>query len=423
MDAASHNIYVRAHNASRRAVAMTTAVQKLSTWRLGGPTCHVGIAVHCTAIFMALYAGDAFEMADGLQLMPGDLVFGLTPRTAAVIVGGGLGFAFGVVAQRTRFCLRRAIAGDPEERSSALGVWAMALAVAISGTGLLLATALIDLSGHRFLAPRLPFLAVIAGGVMFGVGMVLTRGCASRLTVLAGTGNLRAATSLIVFAVLAHATLKGVLAPVRTTLGAVTIDLGARASLSALPGGAVLWCTLAAIGLIVVAWRSEASIRLLLGGAAIGALAPLGWLATGWLLKDDFDPIPLESIALTSAGAETLFWWVASSAIPPTFGVGFLGGILAGSCLAAVASREFKVTGFTDETPTGNYLVGAALMGLGGVLAGGCTVGAGLSGVGTLSVSAIIALASIVAGGLAASAVMRRSRPPSTVSAGLRVAQ
>lgn len=341
--------------------------------------------------------------------MPGDLAFGLTPRAAAVLAGGGLGLAFGILAQRTRFCLRRGLAGDSAERLSAIGVWAMALAVAVVGTSLLTTSGVVDLSGHRFFAPRMPVLAIAAGGAMFGVGMVLARGCASRLTVLAGTGNLRAVATLIVFAVVAHATLKGVLAPVRTTLGAVAIDLGGATSLAAFPGGILLWTSVATIALLIVAWRSGAGFWLLIGGAAIGSLAPLGWLVTGWLLKDEFDPVPLESIALTSAGAETLFWWVASSAIPPTFGVGFLAGILVGSFLAAISFGEFKIAGFTDATPTGNYLAGGLLMGLGGVLAGGCTVGAGLAGAGTLSVAAILALGSIVAGARLAAAVMRRS--------------
>jgi uncharacterized membrane protein YedE/YeeE len=353
--------------------------------------------------------------------MSADLAFGLTPRTAAVAVGAALGLAFGILAQRTRFCLRRGIAGEPEERPAALGVWAMGLAAAIAGTAAVMASGLVDLSGHRFFAARLPIVAILVGGLMFGIGMVLARGCASRLTVLAGTGNLRAVTVLIVFAAVAHAALKGALAPVRTALGAYTVDVGSATSLAALPGGTPLWAALTVLVLLVVSLRSGARLGHLIGGAAIGALAPLGWLATGWLLKDEFDPIPLESVALTSAGAETLFWWVASSAIQPTFGVGFLAGVIGGSFLAAVASREFKIAGFTDATPTGNYLAGGALMGLGGVLAGGCTVGAGLAGAGALSVAAILALLSIAAGGLLAAAVSRRASPSlSTLALGLR---
>jgi len=235
---------------------------------------------------------------------------------------------------------------------------------------------------------------------------VLARGCSSRLTVLAGTGNLRALVAIVVFALVAHATLKGALAPMRTTLASVGVDLNGNSSLAAWPGGPSLWAGLAIAALVALAIRSGARTRDLVGGALIGALAPLGWLATGWLLKDDFDPVTVESLSLTSAGADTIFWWVASSAIQPTFGVGFVAGVVAGSALAAALAREWKLVGFTEETSTGRYLAGGALMGVGGVLAGGCTVGAGLSGVPTLSVAAILAFTSIIAGGLLARAVV-----------------
>ncbi len=348
--------------------------------------------------------------------MSAELVFGLTPRTASVLIGAGLGLAFGILAERTRFCLRRAVAGAADERPEALGVWAIALAVALAGTAVAIGSGLVDLTDHRFLAARLPIVAIVVGGLLFGIGMVLARGCASRLTVLAGTGNLRALTVLIVFAAVAHAALKGALAPIRTSLGAYTVDLGGINTLAALPGGATLWSAVGVAALLVIVARSGARPAYLVGGALIGALAPLGWLATGWLLKDEFDPITAESIALTSAGAETLFWWVASSAIQPTFGVGFLVGVVGGSFLSSLLARDFKVVGFTEATPTGRYLAGGVLMGLGGVLAGGCTVGAGLSGVATLSVSAILALASIVAGAAVAQALSRLNLRAATMA-------
>ena len=335
----------------------------------------------------------------------------LSPRAASVVIGAGLGLAFGMLAQRTRFCLRRAIAGPVRERSAAWGTWSMALAVAMAGTTAILASGLVDLADHRLLTARLPIAAILAGGLLFGIGMVLARGCASRLTVLAGTGNLRALTAVIVFAAVAHATLKGALSPVRTVLGAYAVDLGAVTTLAALPGGRVLWSAAAVAACLVMAVRSTAPRSHLAGAVLIGALAPLGWLATGWLLRDDFEPVPAESIALTSAGAETLFWWVASTAIQPTFGVGFLTGVVSGSAIAALLAREWRLVGFTEETPTGRYLAGGALMGIGGVLAGGCTIGAGLAGLPTLSIAALLAFVAIVVGAVVARWTFSLERP------------
>jgi len=329
-----------------------------------------------------------------------------TARQASVIFALLVGVLFGVLAQRSRFCLRRAVAGDAGERKSAAGVWLTGLAVAVLGTQAAIHAGLLDVSEHRFLAAELPWLAIVAGGLMFGAGMVLTRGCVSRLTVLTGQGNLRALTVLVIFAIAAHATLKGVFAPLRTTLGAVTLPLGDAASLAALPGGAWLAAGLIAAAALIFALRSGARPTTLALGALVGALVPLAWVGTGYILYDDFDPIALESLSFTSPAAESLFWSVASSSIPAGFGTGLLGGVVLGALIAALVSREFRWQSFESPAQTGRYLAGAVLMGVGGVLAGGCSVGAGLSGVSTLSVAAVLALVAIVAGGAIAARLL-----------------
>jgi uncharacterized membrane protein YedE/YeeE len=322
----------------------------------------------------------------------------LTPREAAIGLGLILGLLYGMLAEVTGFCLRRAVAGEAGERAEASGVWFAALAVAVVAVQAAVGAGWISFADHRFLAAELPWAAVIAGGVMFGAGMVLTRGCVSRLTVLAGSGNLRAVLVLAVFAIVAHATLKGVLAPLRTGLGSLTLPLGEGASLAALPGGTALWAGLIAVGGLTVAARSGASLKNLALAAGIGLLAAAGWVGTGYVLYDEFDPMAMESLSFTSPAAETLFWGVASTSIPAGFGVGLLGGVVAGAFFAALLGGRFRWQSFESPRQTGRYLAGAALMGVGGVLAGGCTVGAGLSGVPTLSVAAILALAAIAAG-------------------------
>lgn len=329
-----------------------------------------------------------------------------TPLSASLVAGAVIGTIFGILAQLSRFCLRRGLVGNGSERSSALGLWLTALLVAIAGTQALTIMGIVDFSEQRFLASSVAAPAIILGGLLFGAGMVLARGCASRLTVLTGTGNLRALVAVITFAVIAHATLKGAFAPLRVWLSSFTLDLGATTTLSALPGGPLLWAGLTIAALAAYIFRLNIGAKNLAYGAAIGALVPLGWFTTGALLFDEFDPITLESLAFTSASSETLFWTVAGTAIAPGFGVGFFAGVLSGSAIAALSSSEFKWEGFTQDVPTHRYLIGGSLMGLGGVLAGGCTVGAGLSGVSTLSFSAALALASIIAGALATKAAL-----------------
>ena len=343
----------------------------------------------------------------------------MSPVSASVILGLVLGLVFGAAAQISRFCLRRGVVGPKPERTAALGTWLTALAAAILGTQLLVGGGYLDLSEHRLAASELPWLAIIVGGALFGAGMVLTRGCVSRLTVLTATGNLRALTVLILFAIAAHATLKGLLAPLRTSLGAVTVDIGEASTAAGLPGGTTLWAALIVLGLVYLVARSGAGPRQIAFGAIIGLLVPLGWFGTGVLLMDEFDPIPLASLSFTAPWADSLFWTIASTAIPAGFGTGLVGGVLVGSFLSAAARRELALVSFTSPSETLRYSGGAMLMGVGGVLAGGCTVGAGLSGVAGLNVAAGLALASIIAGAIATDRALAGRNAPagSTVPA------
>ncbi|SDE16982.1 YeeE/YedE family protein [Ruegeria marina] len=328
-----------------------------------------------------------------------------TAKEISVLFGIGLGVLFGLLAERTRFCFRRAVVG--QDTRQAAGIWFMALAVAIAGTQAAVSAGLISFADHRLLSADLPILAITFGGLIFGAGMVLTRGCISRLTVLGGTGNLRALTVVLVIAVVAHAMLKGVLSPLRTTLGAVTLDLGEAASLAGLPGGGALWSALLAVSALAVALRSGNRLLPLGGAVLIGLLVPLGWVGTGYILLDEFDPIAMETLSFTSPSADTLFYSIASTSIAPGFGVGLVGGVLLGALAASLLFGSFRWQSFENPRQTGRYMAGAALMGMGGVLAGGCTLGAGLSGVPTLSVAALLALGSIAAGARLADAIIR----------------
>ncbi|MFX0545908.1 YeeE/YedE family protein [Roseovarius sp. S1116L3] len=326
---------------------------------------------------------------------------------ARLILGLALGLMFGIAAQISRFCLRRGLVAGPD-RAPALGTWAAALATAIAATSAAIWMGWVDLSAHRLMVSDLPLLAIVVGGLAFGIGMVATRGCVSRLTVLGGTGNLRALTVLLVFALVAHATLKGVFAPVRVALGSVTTDIGI-VSLAELPGGMLTWAALLVAGLVAAIAALRPRPLHVAMAAVIGLTITFGWIATGWLLMDEFDPLPVDSMAFTSTWADTLFWTVASSSISAGFGVGMVGGVFAGAFLSALIRGELAFASFSGAPETLRYVAGGALMGFGGVLAGGCTVGAGLSGVSMLSIAAIVALASIAAGALLADRALTRA--------------
>lgn len=325
----------------------------------------------------------------------------LTAPQAVVWFALAIGVVFGALAQITGFCLRRSLVG--EDRKQAAGVWLTALALAVLGTQGAVAQGWIDFGDHRFMASDLPVLAVILGGLMFGAGMVLTRGCVSRLTVLTASGNLRALTVIVIFAVTAHAALKGVLSPLRTTIGSVTLPLDN----AALPGSPLIWTLAIPAVALIYALRSGNRPGMLGLAALIGLLVPLGWVGTGFLLYDDFDPIAMESLAFTSTMTDALFFTVASTAIPAGFGVGLIGGVLLGGLAASLLSGGFRWQSFSSPSETGRYLAGAMLMGFGGVIAGGCTVGAGLSGVPTLSIAAVLAVTAMSLGALATDRALR----------------
>lgn len=341
----------------------------------------------------------------------------LSPVMASFYFALIIGALFGVAAQITKFCFRRAIAGDPEERRPAAGVWLAALASAILGTQFIVQAGWVSFDEHRFMASELPVIAIVIGGLLFGGGMVLTRGCVSRLTVLLGSGNLRALSVLIIFAIVAHATLKGVFAPIRTSLGSLTVSMGDTVSLANLLGGPIFWAAIIALAAVGFALRSGARKTHLLIAGLLGLLAPLGWLGTGFILYDDFDPIALQSLSFTSPSADLVFWGVASTSIPAGFGVGLILGVIGGALVSSLIRREFEWQSFENPAQTGRYSLGAVMMGIGGVLAGGCTVGAGLSGVPTLSFAAILALGSIALGGVVMNSYLGRATTTGLVPA------
>ena len=317
----------------------------------------------------------------------------ITAVQASLYFALGLGVLFGVFSEQVKFCFRRALIGS--DRAQAAGVWAMALLVAVMGTHYFVTTDIIAFDDHRFMG-NFPIVQIVLGGLAFGAGMVLTRGCVGRLTVLGATGNLRAMTALLIFAVVAHATLKGVLSPLRTATGNIgpTID---ALSLSDVFGSTLPLVIIAVItgGII---WRSGSSIISLFSGAIIGALVVAGWVGTGFLLYDDFDPIGFESIAFTSPWTDSIFWTLASTSVSAKFGVGLIGGVLAGAFLSAAVSGRLSWQSFDGPAHFGRFAAGASLMGFGGVLAGGCTIGAGLSGIPSLGIVPITALLSIAVG-------------------------
>ena len=320
-------------------------------------------------------------------------------NTQVALAAFAVGVAFGAVGRWSGFCLRGAVE-DALTKPNAPRARGFVLAIVV---GLVAVQALVfagrlDLSKAVVLPTSLFWGGALLGGLMFGVGMVLTGGCGTRMLVLAGGGNLRSVVVFVVFGFVAYATIRGILAPARATMMAATSVNLAQQTLPLVVGGIVLVAALA-----FILWR-RVPAKHLVGGALIGLLVPLGYLVTAVLGGDEFEPATVESINVTRGGGDSLIYLLTWTGSKINFGIAFVGGILVGAALVAVLARDFKLVGFERPADMLRYALGAALMGTGGVLALGCTIGNGLTGIASLAPTSFIALPAMV---VAAAATMK----------------
>ena len=332
---------------------------------------------------------------------------------------------FGAITQRTHFCTMGAVSDIVNMGDwTRMRMWGMAIGVAMIGFYAMAAAGLIDPSKTLYASNRFIWLSALVGGGMFGFGMVLASGCGSKTLVRIGGGNLKSLVVFVVMGVAAFATLKGITAVLRVaTVDRVAIDFSSNAAFSnwaaAVSGWspAVAGLAIALVlggGLIVWALLGPDFRRMdnLLAGFGIGAVIAGMWWVSGHLayvaehpdtLQETFlttNSGRMEALSFVSPVAFTLDWLMFFSDKTKLLTIGIVSvfGVVVGSALYALLSRSFRWEGFRDAEDTGNHLVGAVLMGVGGVAAMGCTVGQGLSGVSTLSATSFVAVAAIVAG-------------------------
>jgi uncharacterized protein len=340
-----------------------------------------------------------------------------------------LAVLFGAIAQRTHFCTMGAVADIVNMGDwSRMRMWALALAVAMLGFNAMVGLGWVEAKNSIYAAPRLLWLSYAFGGLLFGFGMVLASGCGSKTLVRIGGGSLKSLVVFCVLAIAAYATLRGITGVARVaSVDRIGIDLPggqdlpslvhaasgmARSTLALLLGGA--------IGLVLIAWvlaRPEGrSGEVWLGGLGIGAVIVGVWWVSGRLgfvaehpttLEATFlatNSQRMESLTFVAPVAYTVDWLILFSDKSKLLSIGIVTtlGVVLGSLVVALATRTFRWEGFAGVEDTANHLVGALLMGVGGVTAMGCTIGQGLSGASTLALGSFIALAGIIAGAVAA---------------------
>ena len=333
--------------------------------------------------------------------------------------------AFGAIAQRTHFCTMGAISDIFNMGSwHRMRMWGMAVGVAMIAFFAMAWRGWIDPKQSIYASGHVLWLSALLGGAMFGFGMVLASGCGSKTLVRIGAGSLK---SLIVFFVMgfgAYASMRGMAGLLRSkTIDHAAFDIAEGSPvpewLSPLLGVDAAWAGLVIAllvggGLVFWALRDRdfrSSADGLLAGIGIGAVIAAMWWVIGHLAFVAEHPETLDAVYLGTAGgkmqalsftspmARTLDYVMSFDANTHlTLGVVAVLGVVVGSFAQALLGRSFEWEGFHGTKDTALHIVGALLMGVGGVTAGGCTVGQGLSGLSTLSVTSIIAVTGIMLG-------------------------
>jgi uncharacterized protein len=357
-----------------------------------------------------------------------------TAHMVSLVIGGGfaIAFIFGWVAAKTNFCTMGALSDVVNMGHwGRVRMWLLAIAVALVGTSALSYAGLIDLSKSVAQRPQLPWLSLMVGGLVFGVGMTLAGGCANKNLIRVGGGSLRSLVVLFFMGFASYMTLKGLFGQWRARLlDPVNVNLGERgwadqglatllAKTTGLEQPVALLLTAGVIGLALLAFvfkdrRFRGHAWQVLGGLALGLLVVAGWYVTGHLgfgenpetLENVYfatNTRTLESLSFVAPMAyslELLMMWTDTST-RLTFGIACVIGVVAGSAAHALGSGSFRWEGFASLDDLRKHLLGAVLMGFGGVTALGCTVGQGLSGLSTMAIGSFIAVAGIVIGSVA----------------------
>jgi hypothetical protein len=343
--------------------------------------------------------------------------------TTVILSALVIGLIYGSVGLLSGFCMMSSLRGWWAQGDGRLvRTFALAMGVGIAASQLLAAAGIVDLGKSIYLQPSFSAPVMFLGGLLFGYGMVLSNGCGSRALVLLGRGNLRSFVVVIVLGIFAEMTLKGLIAPARIAMvqvsqvtlatnsaPALLAVLGLNAAHARMAAASVLAAALIIFALAHAPFRK--SFGQMLAGLIVGLLVAAGWYATGFLGADDFNPTPVTSLTFVAPIADSLQYVMLSTGSTLNFGIVTVFGVFAGSLVTALATGRFRLEGYQSPSHMLRSAGGAALMGTGGVMAFGCSIGQGLTGLSTLSLASFVAVAGIMLGAAAGLRGALRVRP------------
>lgn len=316
------------------------------------------------------------------------------------LIGGGLavGLVFGVLAQRFHFCMVAGVSNWllVKDRRQILA-FAAVLLVGIGGTQLLELTQTVAIETASYRKSQFDWLGIILGGIMFGVGASLAGGCAVRTLVKTAEGKLHSLLALLAFMVFAGITQYEFLMPLRIKLtNATAFNLDSDAGLASvlhISPWIILVLVVLALAYYLYRFRGEMDRKMVMAAAGIGLLVVASWYITGVLAQDPFEGPSKPSGITVSGPMARIGDMLITGAVPDfSFVIAFVIGVFVASLASALVSGEFKITPIAK----GMWLyavLGGVLMGIGAILAYGCNVGQGLTGISTLSISSILAFA------------------------------
>ena len=326
---------------------------------------------------------------------------------APPVAGLAGGLVLGLAARRGRFCtlgaIEDAVYGQDWTR---IRMWAFALGVAIAGVFIFAAAGLVDRDASLYVQVQWNPVSAVLGGLLFGYGMAIAGNCGYGALARLGGGDLRSLVIVVVMGVSAYLVLSGPLAPVRVMLFPTDEGSGSASgyadlisSVTRLPA----WVPASAIALAFGVWAlSGITLRrrasLILWSGAVGLAIVSGWVATSNIAALSFEIVAIESHSFTAPVGETLLYTMTGSAGGISFSVGSVLGVILGAMIGSLSKGQFRWEACDDPGELGRQILGGAMMGIGGVLALGCSVGQGLTAFSTLAYSAPVVLAAIFVG-------------------------
>ncbi|MBF0246527.1 MAG: YeeE/YedE family protein [Alphaproteobacteria bacterium] len=345
----------------------------------------------------------------------------MSVATTVALAAFAAGIVFGATANKTNFCTMGGVSdmvlmGD----TNRFRAWMLAVAVALLGTQALHMLGLIDLTrapsdgGAIYLSSTLGWPGAILGGLLFGFGMTRAGGCGNKTLVRLGAGNLKSIIVFLVMGITGYMTMRGLFGLPRLELERLNTDLsgfGLESQSMAEIAGAITGVdaetariavtAVIGLGLLAYCFKSaefRGSFTDISGGVIIGLLIPVGWWITGVIGFDEFSPTQLFSFTFVAPSGDAIQYLMTFTGSTINFGIAGVFGVIAGSFVMALATKTFHIEAFSGSDDMISHLTGAVMMGVGGVLALGCTIGQGVTGMSTLALGSLIALAAIIAG-------------------------